>query len=92
MDGEAGSILISLLQLEAGISETMPICVTFKSGYCFKNQKVTASLGTHFGVRTQAVFVMRDLRFFTSVTQFTICKLGSARKKHKKHPASRSQQ
>lgn len=88
MDGEAGSFLISLLQPEA---ETMPVCVTFELGYCFTNRRVTASLGAHVDARTQSVFVMRDLRFFTSVTQFPICKLGSARKKHRKHPASRGQ-
>lgn len=54
--------LIFLLQPEAGDSETMPLCVTFESAHCFQNQKVTTSLGAHVDVRTQAVFVMCNLR------------------------------
>lgn len=54
--------LISLFQPETGDLETMTLCVTFDSGHCFQNQKVTTSLGAHVDVRTQAVFVMCNLR------------------------------
>lgn len=46
---------------EAAVSEMMPICITFEAGYCFKNQKVMASLDAHGEVRTQAVLSCETL-------------------------------